>query len=79
MEHLVLTWAAETRTTRLRVNLFDPGAVATPMRRLAFPGEDQAGMITPADVAPEIAAMAGEAEQRHGQVVRSLRNPLPVS
>ena len=25
MEHLVLTWAEEVRTTRLRVNLFDPG------------------------------------------------------
>ena len=25
LEHLVLTWAAETRTTRLRINLFEPG------------------------------------------------------
>ena len=29
MEHLVLTWADEVQTTRLRVNLFDPGVVAT--------------------------------------------------
>ena len=36
MEHLVLTWADEVRTTRLRVNLFDPGVVAT---RLREPGD----------------------------------------
>ena len=32
MEHLALTWAQELATTPLRVNLFDPGPVATRMR-----------------------------------------------
>jgi NAD(P)-dependent dehydrogenase (short-subunit alcohol dehydrogenase family) len=41
MEHLVLTWAQEVATTNGRVNLFDPGVVATRMRSNAFPGEDR--------------------------------------
>ena len=66
MEHLVLTWAEELRTTRLRVNLFNPGPVATRMRRAAFPGEDQATLPKPADVALEIAALCLETETRNG-------------
>ncbi len=38
MEHLVLTWADEMRTTPVRVNLFDPGVVATRLRGQAMPG-----------------------------------------
>ncbi|MBN8892319.1 MAG: oxidoreductase [Acetobacteraceae bacterium SCN 69-10] len=70
MEHLVLTWADETRDTRLRVNLFDPGPVATALRRKAFPGEDQAGLATPAAVAPALADLCGPDEARHGETVR---------
>ena len=66
MEHLVLTWAEELRTTRVRVNLFDPGPVATRMRRAAFPGEDQATLPTPAQVAPALAALCLETETRNG-------------
>ncbi len=55
LEHLVLCWAEETRTTRLRVNLFDPGVVATRLRAEAMPGEDAATLRRPADVAPALA------------------------
>ena len=34
----------------LRVNLFDPGAVATKLRGMAMPGEDPASIAQPADV-----------------------------
>ena len=37
MEHLVLTWADEVRTTPLRVNLFDPGSSATRLRATRCP------------------------------------------
>ena len=47
MEHLVLTWADEVKTSRLRINLFDPGPVATRLRRQAMPGEDQAALPRP--------------------------------
>ena len=47
MEHLVLTWAQEVATTSLRVNLFDPGVVATRLRAEAMPGEDPATLPPP--------------------------------
>jgi NAD(P)-dependent dehydrogenase (short-subunit alcohol dehydrogenase family) len=70
LHHLILSWAEETRTTRLRVNLFDPGVVATRLRAAAMPGEDPSGLRTPAQVAPALADLCGPAEQRHGAVVR---------
>jgi NAD(P)-dependent dehydrogenase (short-subunit alcohol dehydrogenase family) len=70
LEHLVLAWAEETRTTRLRVNLFDPGMVATRLRAAAMPGEDPAKLRKPAEVAPLLADLCGPAETRHGEVVR---------
>ncbi len=69
MEHLVLTWADEVRTTRLRVNLFDPGVVATRLRARAMPGEDPSALAKPSNVAPLLAATCLPAEQRHGEVV----------
>jgi len=69
LEHLVLTWAEETRTTRLRVNLFDPGVVATRLRAMAMPGEDPTPLARPTDVAPAIAALCLPTETRHGAVV----------
>ncbi len=70
LHHLVQTWADETRTFRLRVNLADPGAVATRLRRAAFPGEDQSKLPQPADVAPGIADLCEAGETRHGEMVR---------
>ena len=70
MEHLVLTWAGETETTRLRVNLADPGPVGTRLRRAAFPGEDPNKPARPEEVAPGIADLCGPDETRHGQVIR---------
>jgi NAD(P)-dependent dehydrogenase (short-subunit alcohol dehydrogenase family) len=69
LEHLVLTWADEVRTTRLRVNLFDPGVVATRLRANAMPGEDPSVLPKPADVAPALVALCLPAEQRHGELV----------
>jgi NAD(P)-dependent dehydrogenase (short-subunit alcohol dehydrogenase family) len=69
MEHLALTWAQEVATTRLRVNLFDPGAVATRMRSNGFPGEDRSSLPAPADVAPALAALCLASEDRNGALV----------
>jgi NAD(P)-dependent dehydrogenase (short-subunit alcohol dehydrogenase family) len=65
MEHLVMTWAQEVATTKLRVNLADPGVVATKMRALAMPGEDPATLPKPEDIAPALAALCLPAETRH--------------
>ncbi len=70
LEHLILTWAAETRTTRLRVNLFDPGVVATRLRAEAMPGEDPSALATAESVAPGLAGLCEAGETRHGEVVR---------
>ena len=75
LEHLVLTWAEETRRTRLRVNLFDPGIVATKLRASAMPGEDPATLVRPDAVAPLLAALCEPAETRHGEVVRFAPTP----
>jgi len=69
LEHLVLTWADETATTNLHINLFDPGKMATKLRQDAFPGEDQSTLPKPADVAPALAALCLPTETRHGQLI----------
>ena len=75
MEHLVQTWAQEVETSNLRVNLADPGTVATKMRALAMPGEDQATLPTPAEIAPALAALLLPAETRHGQRIDVVAGP----
>lgn len=70
MEHLVRCWAAETANLPLRVNLVDPGPVATQLRANAYPGEDPATVAQPADVAPALVALCGEEEIRHGSLIR---------
>jgi NAD(P)-dependent dehydrogenase (short-subunit alcohol dehydrogenase family) len=69
MEHLVLTWAAELRDTHLRVNLFDPGVVASRLRGNAMPGENPSTLPKPASVAPALAALCLPSETRHGLIV----------
>jgi len=70
LQHLVQSWAEETRTFRVRVNLVDPGPVATSLRRSAFPGEDQALLPQSADIAPGITDLCAPGENRHGALVR---------
>jgi len=70
MEHLAVTWAQEVATTRLRVNLFDPGIVGTRMRSQAFPGEKREGLVKPEAVAPALAALCLPTETRNGALIR---------
>jgi len=69
MEHLVLTWADELESTPVRVNLFDPGPMATRLRRDAFPGELPNALPDPAEVAPSLVALCLPSEQRTGASV----------
>jgi NAD(P)-dependent dehydrogenase (short-subunit alcohol dehydrogenase family) len=52
LEALTLSYAAEVQKTPIRVNLIDPGAVATSMRASAFPGEDARTLPRPEDITP---------------------------
>lgn len=67
LDHLALTWAAETAGTRLRVNLFAPPPTATKLHALAFPGIPPESLAQPADVAPAIADLCGPGESRTGR------------
>ncbi len=68
--NLVLAWAGETESTRLRINLAEPPPMATRLRRRAMPGEDQDELPQPEQFAGAIADLCAEAETRHGEVVR---------
>lgn len=50
LEALAKTYANETAGTSIKVNLVDPGAMATRMRAEAYPGEDPAALPKPDDV-----------------------------
>lgn len=54
LDMLVRTYAAETVKTKLRVNLFNPGATRTRMRATAMPGEDPTSLKPPEAVAGQI-------------------------
>jgi len=51
---LAQTFAAETSSTAVRVNLFDPGATRTRMRALVMPGEDPMTLPTAEEVAEKL-------------------------
>jgi NAD(P)-dependent dehydrogenase (short-subunit alcohol dehydrogenase family) len=57
LDVLARTWAAETATTSIRVNLFNPGPTRTRMRAAAMPGEDPLTLPGPADVAEKMLAL----------------------
>jgi NAD(P)-dependent dehydrogenase (short-subunit alcohol dehydrogenase family) len=54
LEGLVRTYAAETASTQVRVNLFNPGPTRTRMRAQFMPGEDPATLPKPEQVAEKI-------------------------
>jgi NAD(P)-dependent dehydrogenase (short-subunit alcohol dehydrogenase family) len=54
LEVLARTYANETVTTPIRVNLFNPGPTRTRMRAAVMPGEDPMTIPTPEEVAQQI-------------------------
>jgi NAD(P)-dependent dehydrogenase (short-subunit alcohol dehydrogenase family) len=57
LEAIAKTYAAETATTSIRVNLFSPGPTRTKMREQAMPGEDPMTLPSPEEVAAQIVPM----------------------
>jgi len=57
LETLARSWAQETASTKIRVNLFNPGPVRTHMRATLMPGEDPTTLDTPEQVAEFIIPM----------------------
>jgi NAD(P)-dependent dehydrogenase (short-subunit alcohol dehydrogenase family) len=54
LEALAVTWARETETTPIKVNLLNPGRLRTKMRAAAMPGEDPATLDTPDVLVPAV-------------------------
>jgi NAD(P)-dependent dehydrogenase (short-subunit alcohol dehydrogenase family) len=57
LETLARSWAQETASTKIRVNLFNPGPIRTRMRAALMPGEDPMTLDTPEQVAEFIVPM----------------------
>jgi NAD(P)-dependent dehydrogenase (short-subunit alcohol dehydrogenase family) len=57
LEALVRTYAAETESTAVRVNLVNPGPTRTRMRAPVMPGEDPMTLPPPEKVAEKIVAL----------------------
>jgi NAD(P)-dependent dehydrogenase (short-subunit alcohol dehydrogenase family) len=68
LEALARTYAAETVSTPVRVNLFNPGATRTRMRALAMPGEDPGTLKTAEPVAAQILELCLPQLQETGQL-----------
>jgi NAD(P)-dependent dehydrogenase (short-subunit alcohol dehydrogenase family) len=58
----------ETASTPIRVNLVDPGAIATRMRAEAYPGEDQATLPSPEQVTEIFVKLAMAETEATGQI-----------
>ncbi|MBL4596665.1 MAG: hypothetical protein JKX99_08830, partial [Robiginitomaculum sp.] len=56
--------------SNVRVNLLDPGPVATAMRAKAMPGEDPATLPTPANLAPLFLELSLPSCQRQMEIVK---------
>ena len=71
LEALVLTYAAETLRSNLRVNLIDPGPLRTRLRARAYPGESPDKVPLPEEVTEPFFALAERACTRHGEIVHA--------
>jgi NAD(P)-dependent dehydrogenase (short-subunit alcohol dehydrogenase family) len=69
LETLAKTYAKETADSPIKVNLIDPGATATQMRAEAYPGEDQATLRTPEQVAETFLRLALPGWTRTGETI----------
>jgi len=68
LEVLARSYAAEHATTKVRVNLFNPGPVRTRMRAQAMPGEDPAMLDGPDKVAEKIVELCLASFGENGKI-----------
>ncbi|MDP2782434.1 SDR family NAD(P)-dependent oxidoreductase [Devosia sp.] len=68
VDAMVKSYAAEIEQSKVKVNVFYPGAVRTAMRAKAMPGEDPASLPTPAEIAPKLVDMVSPAFKDSGKL-----------
>jgi NAD(P)-dependent dehydrogenase (short-subunit alcohol dehydrogenase family) len=71
LETMVRIYAGEASRTKLRVNLVDPGAVATKLRLQGFPAEDRSALKTPDDVVDPFVMLASAECALNGELLRA--------
>ncbi|HEX6016437.1 MAG TPA: SDR family NAD(P)-dependent oxidoreductase, partial [Geminicoccaceae bacterium] len=70
LEALALAYAAELRITRVKVNLLDPGPMATRLRAQAYPGERAGAIPQPRAAAAAAVELLLPECGRHGEIIR---------
>jgi NAD(P)-dependent dehydrogenase (short-subunit alcohol dehydrogenase family) len=82
LDMLARTYAAETASTGVRINLFYPGPIRTRMRATAMPGEDPATLDLPEQVAKDVVPLclatfqeSGKAYSYRSKKVVAFRDP----
>jgi NAD(P)-dependent dehydrogenase (short-subunit alcohol dehydrogenase family) len=68
LEAMARSYAAETASTPIRVNLFNPGPTRTRMRAAVMPGEDPMTLPTPEEVAAAIVPLCRPQFQESGKL-----------
>jgi NAD(P)-dependent dehydrogenase (short-subunit alcohol dehydrogenase family) len=69
LESLALTYAAECETTKVKVNLINPGPMRTAMRKKAMPGEDPDKLPVPEDMAYRVVEMLCPTYDRNETII----------
>jgi NAD(P)-dependent dehydrogenase (short-subunit alcohol dehydrogenase family) len=68
LDTMARTYAAETASTPVKVNLFNPGPTRTAMRAAVMPGEDPRTLPTPDEVAARIVPLCRPDFQETGKL-----------
>ena len=68
VDAMAKSYAGEVAQTKVKVNVFYPGAVRTAMRAKAMPGEDPNTLPKPNDIAPQLIDMLSPSLKESGKV-----------
>lgn len=68
LDAMVKSYAGELDQTKVKANVFYPGAVRTAMRALAVPGEDPDTLPKPRDIAPKLVDMIAPSLTENGKL-----------
>lgn len=68
LDALVKSYAGEVEQTKVRANIFYPGAVRTAMRAKAMPGENPDTLPQPGDIAPKLIDLLNPSLREHGRL-----------
>ncbi len=71
LDAMVRCYAAENVSSKLRINIINPGATRTGMRAAAFPGEDPLSLKTPKDLVPLFLDLASPNCLTHGDLINA--------